>query len=157
MNNYPIAPEQRHIMHPYKRTTICGLIFQTFPVVHSIRCPGVGYRISFGKKNIFCVHDLISLDDRATALAECCLYIGDGASITRPLVRRKGTQLFGHTTIRAQLGWCQKEGIPRAIFTHCGSQIVQSDGRTINAQVQRLGRERDVQAKIAYDGMEIEV
>ncbi len=61
------------------------------------------------------------------------------------------------TFIRAQLGWCQKEGISRAIFTHCGSQIVTGDERTLGAQVRRLGKERGVDACIAYDGMQVRV
>ncbi len=46
---------------------------------------------------------------------------------------------------------------PRAIFTHCGSQIVKGDERTLGAQVRAFGKERDVEVAIAYDGMEIEV
>jgi hypothetical protein len=26
-----------------------------------------------------------------------------------------------------QIGWCAKEGVPRAIITHCGSEIVAGD------------------------------
>ncbi|PJF37741.1 MAG: hypothetical protein CUN55_20540, partial [Phototrophicales bacterium] len=83
------------------------------------------------------------------------LYIGDGASIMRPIIHRKNNKLFGHTSIRAQLGWCQKEKVPQAIFTHCGSQIVTGDERTLGAQVRRLGKDRGVGARIAYDGMEL--
>jgi phosphoribosyl 1,2-cyclic phosphodiesterase len=153
MKEYPI--QKRHVMQPRKRVTIAGVTFEMFPVVHSLLAPGVGYRITAGTTSIFCVHDLIAIDDRAAALKNIKLYIGDGATVTRPMVRRKGNKLFGHTTIRAQLGWCQKEGVPRALFTHCGSQIVKADGRRMAAYVRKLGAERGVEAVIAYDGMEI--
>lgn len=153
MNKYPI--ERRYVMKPRKKTIICGVTFETFPVIHSLLAPGVGYRITAGKATLFCVHDLISIEERHAALHGAKLYIGDGATITRPLVRRKGDLLFGHTTIRAQLGWCQKERVPRCIITHCGSQIVEHKQRVVGAKIEAMGRERGVSVSIAYDGMEI--
>ena len=47
------------------------------------------------------------------------------------------------------------EGVTRAIFTHCGSEIVREDGRVAEAKVEALGRERGVRATIAYDGLEV--
>ena len=43
----------------------------------------------------------------------------------------------------------------RAIFTHCGSEIVRGDERVAEAKVDALGRERGVRATIAYDGLEV--
>lgn len=48
-----------------------------------------------------------------------------------------------------------KEGVPRAIFTHCGSRIVKGYERTLGAQVREMAEERGVEAEIAYDGMEV--
>ncbi|MDR3551137.1 MAG: MBL fold metallo-hydrolase [Candidatus Babeliales bacterium] len=155
MKNFPIT--QKYTMQPYKKIDIFGITFQPFPVVHSLIAPGVGYRITANKASIFCVHDLISIDRRHEALKGVQLYIGDGATITRPMVRRKGDKLFGHTTIRAQLGWCQKEKVPRMIVTHCGTQIVGTDGRKIGARIRALAKERGVEVKVAYDGMVIEL
>lgn len=155
MQKYPITSKQE--VKPDKKFKVGSLVCEAFFVVHSIRAPAVGYRITGGKHIIFCAHDLISIPKRKKALVGVQLYIGDGASITRPIVRRKDDQLFGHTTIRAQLGWCQKEGVPRAIFTHCGSQIVTGDERTLGAEVRRLGKERGVEAAIAYDGLQIDI
>ncbi len=153
MERYPI--EQGYEIEPRKPFTFNDIIIEAFFVVHSLRAPAVGYRITAGKKSIFCAHDLISIPQRSKALRGIQLYIGDGASITRPIIRRKDDQLFGHTTIRTQIGWCQKEKVPRAIFTHCGSQIVEGDERILGAKVRALGRERNVDVAIAYDGMEI--
>jgi len=174
MSAYPI--KDQYLLEPRKPVMICGLLFETFPVIHSLRAPAVGYRITAGTTIIFVAHDIIAIEQRHAALKDAQLYIGDGASITRPIIRSyfapgllpsceayrgaskdksKNGKLFGHTTIRAQLGWCEKEGVPRAIFTHCGSQIVGGDGRVLNAQVRKLGLERGVEATVAYDGMEI--
>jgi hypothetical protein len=42
-----------------------------------------------------------------------------------------------------------------AAFTHCGSEIVKADEQDIQAKVQNLAKEREVEAQIAHDGMEV--
>jgi phosphoribosyl 1,2-cyclic phosphodiesterase len=157
MQKFAIPQELRYLMQPLKRVTICGITFEAFPVVHSIRAPGVGYRITAGNSTIFCVHDLVYIEERAEALKNINLYIGDGATITRPMVRKKGNQLFGHTPISTQLTWCKKEKVPRMIVTHCGTQIVGADGRTVSAKIRALAKTRGVQVQVAYDGLEVEI
>jgi hypothetical protein len=83
------------------------------------------------------------------------VYIGDGATLTRSFVRKRGDALIGHSTVRTQLGWCAKEGVPRAIITHCGSEIVNGDERLLRAQLRAIAAERGVQACIAHDGMKL--
>lgn len=155
MHNFAIQKNQRHVMIPYKIVKIAGITFKTFPVVHSIRAPGVGYRITAGKHTIFCVHDLVYIEERKKALHGIDLYIGDGATIKRPMVRRKDDVLFGHTPISTQLTWCKKEDVANAIITHCGTQIVGADQRTVNAEVQALAHKRGVNLLIAHDGMQV--
>jgi len=155
IKHYPIKDKQ--IIYHRKPFTVGPFTFEAFFVVHSIRAPGVGYRITAGNSIIFCVHDLIKIEDQQDALADAQLYIGDGASITRPIIRRKGDVLFGHTTIRAQIGWCKKEKVPRAIFTHCGTQIVTGDERILGAQVRKMGKQAGVLTSIAYDGMQLTI
>jgi hypothetical protein len=132
-----------------------GVEAEAFPVVHSLRAPAVGYRVSAGRNVIFYVPDVIDIEGRAAALEGVRVFIGDGASLTRPLVRRDGDRLFGHTTVRAQIGWCRDAGIARALFTHCGSEIVRGDERSLGASVRAMGRERGVDARIAYDGLSL--
>src|SRR5699024_5518609 len=43
MANYPI--EQKHVVNSRKKVLIGDITIETFPVVHSIRAPAVGYRI----------------------------------------------------------------------------------------------------------------
>jgi hypothetical protein len=54
-----------------------------------------------------------------------------------------------------QLEWCHDEGVPKAVFTHCGTQIVSSDERIMNETVASVGRQLGVPAEIAFDGMEL--
>ena len=83
------------------------------------------------------------------------LYIGDGATIVRSMVRVRDHVLIGHAPVTAQLDWCAAEGVRRAIFTHCGSGIVKGDTRRITARIRALGRERGVAASVAYDGLKV--
>jgi hypothetical protein len=125
--------EQRRIIAPREPFEIEHITFEAFPVLHSTRAPAVGYR----------------------ALAGIRAYIGDGATITRSMIRKPEETIIGHVPLRTQLTWCQKEGVSRAIFTQCGTQIVEGDPEAVEAQVRELAGERGVQAEIAYDGMQV--
>jgi len=153
MRRFPI--DDKRIVKPYRPLNIAGITFKAFPVVHSLRAPAVGYRVTAGKATFFYVPDLISIVRRKAALANVQIYIGDGATIVRPIVRMRGDIPMGHTTIKAQLQWCQKEGISRAIFTHCGSQLVKGDERVLGAKVRAIAKECGVRVSIAHDGMEV--
>lgn len=153
MDSYPI--ESRETIEHRRSTDVCGITFEAFPVEHSTVAPAVGYRIQAGEVTIFYSPDVVYVNDRSDALTDVRLYVGDGASITRSMVRKPGDALVGHASIRTQLTWCQKEGVPRAIFTHCGTQIVGGDEEDAARQVAEMGSERGVQAEIAHDGMEV--
>jgi phosphoribosyl 1,2-cyclic phosphodiesterase len=139
---------------PERAVGACGLAVRAFPVIHSLRAPAVGYRVEGGGgAALFYAPDIVAIVDPASALQGVSLYIGDGASPSRPLVRRRDGALFGHTTIRAQIGWCAKAGVPTAIFTHCGAQIITMDGRAAAALVRRMGAGKGVRARLARDGL----
>lgn len=69
--------------------------------------------------------------------------------------RRVPGGLVGHTPIRTQLGWCEEEDVARALFTHCGSEIVGGDERVLGPKVRRMGAKRNVDAAVAHDGQEV--
>jgi phosphoribosyl 1,2-cyclic phosphodiesterase len=129
--------------------------FEAFPVEHSIRAPAIGYRITAGRSCVFYAPDLIYIKDRAAALSGADIYIGDGATLARSFVRRRGEALIGHVPVRTQLTWCGKEGVPRAIITHSGSEIVQGDERKLGAKLRAMAEERGVRAEFAHDGMQL--
>src|SRR6266566_6167482 len=151
--HYPI--KDRHVIDERTPTKICGITFEAFPVEHSILAPAVGYRVSAGRARIFYAPDLIFIHERSAALQGVQIYVGDGATLTRSFIRRRGEALIGHAPVRTQLTWCGKEGVRRAIITHCGSEIVTGDERKIAAKLRAIGAERGVDVRIADDGMRV--
>jgi hypothetical protein len=106
-------------------------------------------------RGFFYAPDLIFIHDRAAALEGVQVYIGDGATLTRLFVRKRGKHLIGHASVRTQLTWCRKEGVPRAIISHCGSEIVAGDERKLAAKLREMATELGLEMRIAYDGMQV--
>ena len=158
MRNFTIEPSQKHIIKLRKPVTINGVQFEAFEVEHSVIAPAVGYRITAGKVALFYVPDLVSIKQKNEALAQCKLYIGDGAIISRNLlIRMRDQQHIGHCSIKEQLSWCKQAGIPRAIFTHCGTEIVTENHTIIEEKITALGNALDVNATIAFDGRKVQL
>lgn len=142
----PLTPRTMHV--------IAGLPVEAIPVVHSLRSPAVGFRID---GRLFYVPDVVDIRNKRSVLAGLTLYIGDGARLTRPLVRRTPTgHRFGHTSIQTQIGWCADARVMRAIFTHCGTELV-AGGRLADRRVEELGVARGLMAQLASDGLELDV
>jgi phosphoribosyl 1,2-cyclic phosphodiesterase len=150
IKRFPIADRRR--ITPRKTTIIGDVGFTAFRVKHSLRAPAVGYRVSAAGTSFFYVPDVAALLRPAEALAGVRVYIGDGATTRRSMVRRKGATLIGHAPITAQLAWCKNQAVRRAVFTHCGSEIVGGDARRLKAWIRRLGRDHGIEADIACDG-----
>lgn len=149
LSRYPI--KDWHLISPKKPETIGGVIFETFPVQHSIRAPAVGYRVLDGSISFFYLPDVAILNP-TEALREVSIYIGDGATVRHAMVRRSGGELIGHASIVAQLVWCRDAAVRLAVFTHCGSQVVRGPARKLDLLVKRLGEEHGVEASLASDG-----
>jgi ribonuclease BN (tRNA processing enzyme) len=147
--------KKRRTIAPRKTFTIGSFRFQAFELEHSILAPAVGYRISAGSVTIFYAPDVVYIRDRRAALHGVRLYIGDGATLKRSFIRRRGRRLIGHATVETQLTWCKKEGVPKAIITHCGSAIVGGGEKKARTLLARMAADRGIQAAIAYDGMEL--
>ena len=155
LKHYPI--KDRHVIKERTATRVCGITFEAFPVEHSILSPAVGYRVSAGRACIFYAPDLIFIHERSVALKGVQIYTGDGATVTRSFIRKRGKALIGHSPVRTQLTWCQKEDVPCAIITHCGSEIVTGDEQKISVIVRAMGDERGVDTRLAYDGMKLKL
>lgn len=160
-----VSPESRELMKNYRIETmrtveprqpfaIGNINFEAFPVEHSTRAPAVGYRISAGRVAIFYAPDVTYVHDRSGAFSGIKLYSGDGATVTRSMIRRQDGALIGHAPVSTQLTWCQKEGVPRAVFTHCGTEVV-TDEEAQAEKIEEMGRQRNVWTRVAYDGMEL--
>lgn len=153
LKSYPIR--QRETVFPRRPLRIGRIYFEAFSVEHSLIAPAVGYRITSAGVALFYVPDLVSIHERHEALSGIQLYVGDGASIIRPILRRRGKVLIGHASVRDQLDWCRDEGVTRAVITHCGSQIVKAGAHASTARIHVLGRDRQVETRIAYDALKL--
>jgi phosphoribosyl 1,2-cyclic phosphodiesterase len=147
---------QRHRLRLRMPTDICGILFEAFPLEHSVIAPAVGYRITAGRVTVFYAPDVLRIRQARTALKGIRVYIGDGATVSRPIVRikRRRKVAVGHAPITTQLDWCANAGVTRAIFTHCGRAIVAA-GSSIEAQILELGRARSVDTRIAHDEFQV--
>jgi ribonuclease BN (tRNA processing enzyme) len=145
-----VVPER----HPF---ALAGLLVEAWPVEHSVLAPAVGYRVTAGSRRIFYVPDVAHLPNPIAALRDVDLFVGDGATLDRPLVRRRGALHIGHATIGTQLEWCRASGVRNAVFTHCGSAIVRSDPSAIADALAGMAREHGIRARFAYDGLRMTV
>jgi len=55
----------------------------------------------------FYVPDVAGLPDAPNTLRGISVYIGDGATMTRSMVRKKNGTLIGHAPMTVQLSWCK--------------------------------------------------
>ena len=132
------------------------LEIEAFPVLHATRAPAVGYRIKAGISEIFYVPDVAWIKDRENAMKGIDIYIGDGATIKKSMVRKPKETIIGHVPIQTQLTWCQKMGVEKAIFTHLGSQIVESNQEDNSEEICSMAEESNLEkVNIAYDGMSL--
>jgi phosphoribosyl 1,2-cyclic phosphodiesterase len=146
-------PLDVHAVEARRPFRVGRVVLEAFEVEHSVLAPAVGYRVSAGRVVLFYVPDVLEIVEREAALRGCLVYVGDGATLRRPLVRKRGGTRIGHAPVSAQLAWCEEAGVPRAIFTHCGSEIVTGDPAGVEARLQALAREHGVHVKLAYDGL----
>ncbi len=124
-----------------------SLEIMPYRVLHSIRCPAVGFKIKIFS-DFYMVYnpDVVDILEKDKVLAGVSLYIGDGSSWKTNLVRRRGDQFFGHARIITQLKWCKKYKIKDIIFTHLGKELLEGEKEFLD---------QFPEVKFAYDGMEI--
>lgn len=157
IKHYPI--NKKKILDLRTPVIIENIVIEAFGVNHSLLAPAIGYRVSNKERTIafFYVPDLIKIHDQKDALNGIQLYIGDGSIVKRTLLEhRKHKIITGHTPIEKQLIWCQNEGVKKAIFTHCGSEIVKfRNENKIQKIIIDLGEKYKIKTRLAYDGMNI--
>ncbi len=146
LNYGKFRPPNSRVIEPDTYITEGSLNFLAYRVLHSIRCPAVGYKVKTQNKTLVYNSDLIDIENKAEILADVDYYIGDGSAIKANLVRRRGDTLFGHTRMTTQINWCRKYGIENIIFTHLGKETIAGEDE--------FSREHP-EAILAYDGMEV--
>ena len=122
--------------------------------------PGIAARIEVDGFTVVYSGDIVAFEDPETALAGADLYIGDGSTLTSSLVRRHPSGvLLGHTTVRAQLGWLARRGVPHAIFSHFGKGPIEMGEEALGKALEELSRVHPPGCRVtaARDGLKMEV
>ena len=155
---FPIR--KRVVLEPGRRVRVGPMYLTAFPVVHSIRCPCIAVRVETGGATLVYSGDVVAFEQADEALRGAGVYVGDGSTLRGSLVRRhpSGT-LVGHTTVRAQLGWLSKAGVPRAVFSHFGKGPIEMGDDDLQAALEELAAERAPGCEVttARDGMKLDV
>jgi ribonuclease BN (tRNA processing enzyme) len=148
--------EIRIVLEPGRAVRAGPFRLTAMPVVHSVRCPGIGVRLEVGGRLLVYSGDLVSFEDPDAALDRADVYVGDGSTLTGSLVRRHPSgMLLGHTTVRAQLGWLGKRGIGRAVFSHFGKEAIAMGEEALREALATLASERLPEGEVtaARDGL----
>jgi len=149
-------PRNYKIIETGKKYKLKDLDVTAYKVIHSLRCPAVGFVIK-GNKTIIYAPDILDFEEKKGKIFNGVdILITDGSSLNLSMVRRREGKLFGHTRVKTIIGWCKKYNIRRLIVTHCGKQIVSMDEKELNSKLQEYA-EGKVDVAIAYDGFRIEL
>lgn len=148
LNYGKFKPQNYNIIKPGNQFKIGPFRILPYKVLHSIKCPAVGFKIFFNKKTLIYNPDLVDIVNKDKILKRTNYYIGDGSSINANLVRRKDTKLFGHARIITQMNWCKKAKIKNIIFIHLGKESIQKE---------KQFKKQNPDIIFAYDGMKMEI
>src|SRR3972149_7270715 len=149
-------PVEYRIIKSNKKYRLKDLDIKAYDVVHSLRCPAVGYKIR-GDRTIIYAPDILDFEeDKGTVFKDIYMLIADGSSLNINMARQREGKLFGHTRIKTVIGWCKKYDIGHLVVTHCGKQIVTMDKKELAKKLQEYA-EGKVNVNIAYDGYRIEI
>ena len=141
-------PQNSHLIIPMDKFKVGVFECTAYRVIHSIRCPAVGWKLDFEGKTMVYNSDLVDIVEKDAVLTGVDYYIGDGSAVKANLVRRRGDVIFGHTRVITQIHWCEKFGIKYIIFTHLGRETLREE--------QNFKAEHS-EATFAYDGLEMEI
>jgi ribonuclease BN (tRNA processing enzyme) len=141
-------PQNSHVIAPMEKFKMGAFGCMAYRVIHSIRCPAVGWKLQFEGKTLVYNSDLVDIVEKDAVLTGVDYYVGDGSAVRANLVRRRGDVLFGHTRIITQVHWCEKFGIKHMIFTHLGRETLREEA---NFKDEHPG------VIFAYDGLELEI
>jgi ribonuclease BN (tRNA processing enzyme) len=150
--------EDRRVLEPGVRVAVGPFALTAFPVVHSVRCPCIAARIETPEGVVVYSGDLVAFEDPGAALSGAAVYVGDGSTLVRPIVRRHSSGvLFGHTTVRAQLGWLDKYGVPRAVFSHFGQGPIRMGDEALAEALRELAEKKAPGCEViaAADGLSL--
>jgi len=124
-----------------------------FPIFHSIIAPASGVIFTLNKLKLAYVPDVLSIKNRREIMKGVNIVIYDSASIKRPIVRRKDTEVYGHASMQTELRWAKIDEVPEVIFTHFGVDGIKLTAQQFN---KRLEIPPGVKVNYAYDSFQKE-
>jgi phosphoribosyl 1,2-cyclic phosphodiesterase len=144
-------PKNYKVIYPDRNYELEDLEITAYKVIHSLRCPAVGYRVK-GDKSFVYAPDIVDFEqDKAVILNEIDMLIADGSSLNINMVRRRGSMLFGHTRVKTIIGWCKKYDIKKLVITHCGKQIVTMGSEELDKMLKSYTN-GNIDVTVAFDG-----
>jgi phosphoribosyl 1,2-cyclic phosphodiesterase len=155
LGSFPV--QDRRTLPLRRPIAINHIVFKAFPVAHSRLAPAVGLRIHAERSRVVYVPDVAEIPDRPAVLRGIDVSSAMAQRSGDPWCGARGGTLIGHSPIAAQLDWCEEAGVRRAIFTHCGSPIVRTGAAQTDMLIRQLGLEHGMDARIAYDGLQLQV
>ena len=109
---------------PGSRFEYKDVSLKLIPCLHSVKAPMWGLVLN---EEIGIFTDIIAPRRGWDVLKNLKVYIGDGSTLNRPIIRRdKETgEIYGHTTMLTQLRKADSYGWKKVIFTHFGKVPVE--------------------------------
>ncbi len=149
LNYGSFLPVNPQLIIPYQIISLGPLEILPYRVIHSIRCPTVGFKIWLPNDKILVYNpDLVDIIAKENILPKVDYYLGDGSTVKSNLIRRKGEILLGHTRIPTQINWCKKFGIKNIIFTHIGQDTMKRENDLVKSYPEII---------LAYDLMKMTI
>jgi len=93
---------------------------QSIPVKHSLIAPMTTFKIRMDRFVLFYAPDLLYMRAWKQKLADVNLWIADGSSYAKELLRRKAGEIYGHASMIRQMRWRVEAQVPAIYFTHIG-------------------------------------
>jgi len=130
---------------------------RSFPVLHSTKCPMSVFKVGTARALVGIATDIVGFHtgDRKKFFEDLDIWICDGSSFSKPLVRRakEGGIPIGHASLVDQLkNWTKdaKESL-RIIITHLGTEPLKMG----DEKLAEAAREYHKNVEVAYDGYNV--
>jgi len=142
-----------------KRFQILGVRILAVPILHSVDAQNVALFLKFpdGTK-ISYLTDVLGLRKEHRKYLRNSIYIGDGSSIEKRLVRRhkKTGQPIGHAKVEVQIRWASENLAKAVVFTHWSEEALEMGKRRLTSLFKELSRNYSIPVFIAEDGMKFD-
>jgi len=142
------------------RQVLEGLPIIPYSITHSLLAPMTGFFVKT-EPSIWIATDYIHLTRYWKKLRGLDVWVGDGASLTRPLVKRRetgdGIEVWGHTPLEAQFKQARRLGAKLFVVTHYGEWATRISRRELVRKLDWLGKRIGVRVVAGKDGLVLDL